>query len=356
MARWRKLGLVLLVNTAGGIIPAVLMYLLRQGTTVGHMLEWMGYGCVYSYSIGSLAFLVMGRWVPCCLRLPRFYRFPAILLSLAVLAVVGSLIANLVFLFLGWIPAAEFWQDFAWGLRTAIVVTVLLGAAVTTIEGLSYRLQAATLELRTRQLAEERARKAATEARLSSLESRIHPHFLFNTLNSISALIREDPERAERTVERLAALLRYSLDTNTRALVPLGQELRIVHDYLEIEKTRLGPRLRYTIDAPAEIEDLEVPPLALQTLVENSVKHAVAASRQGGEIRVTARLASGRLLLEVSDDGPGFDLRDLPAGHGLDSLQERMAALFDGAGRLETARREGRMVVSLGVPQKKVLV
>src|SRR5437764_15089871 len=103
--------------------------------------------------------------------------------------------------------------------------------------------------MRTRQLEEASARKLATEARLSSLESRIHPHFLFNTLNSISSLIREDPVRAERTVERLAALLRYSLDVNARGLAPLRHELKIVRDYLEIEHTRFGERLRYSVEA-----------------------------------------------------------------------------------------------------------
>ena len=120
----------------------------------------------------------------------------------------------------------------------------MLGSAITIYETLSHRLQAATLELRTRELAEERHRKLASEARLSSLESRIHPHFLFNTLNSISALIREDPAQAERTVERLAALLRYSLDSNARRLVSLRQEMRVVQDYLEIQKTRFGDRLQ----------------------------------------------------------------------------------------------------------------
>jgi LytS/YehU family sensor histidine kinase len=169
-------------------------------------------------------------------------------------------------------------------------------------------------------------------------------------------LIREDPGRAERTVERLAGLLRYSLDSTARRLVPLRQEMRVVRDYLEIEKTRFGDRLRYMLDVPDEIGELEVPPMTLQTLVENSIKHAVSANRFGGEIRVAARLGAENLRLEVSDDGAGFDKAALKPGHGLDSLQDRLAVLFDGAGRLEMTRREGRMVVSVSVPQKKVLV
>jgi LytS/YehU family sensor histidine kinase len=271
------------------------------------------------------------------------------------MALLGSLAACLIFVAIGWQKPATFWPEFAYGFRIALFLTVLLGVVSTTVEVLQSHLQAAREELRTRQLEDERARQLITQARLSSLESRIHPHFLFNTLNSISALIREDPRKAERMVERLAALLRYSLDHNPGGLVPLRRELHVVEDYLEIERTRFGGRLRYSLDVPPELADLDVPPLALQTLVENSIKHAVAPNRHGGEIAVSARLAAGSLVLEVSDDGPGFDRAAVRQGHGLENLEERLSTLFDGEGRLEMARRDGRMVVTVAVPQKKVL-
>jgi LytS/YehU family sensor histidine kinase len=211
-----------------------------------------------------------------------------------------------------------------------------------------------TLELRTKELAEERARKIATEAQLRSLESRIQPHFLLNTLNSISSLIREDPARAERMVERLAALLRFSLDANRANVIPLSRELKIVRDYLEIEKARFGERLRYSIDAPQETSDLEVPPMAVQTLVENSVKHGVAPRREGGAIRIQARLCDQRLVLEISDDGPGFDQDALQSGHGLDLLQGRLAVLFGEQARLAIRRSDGHSVVSVSLPQRAV--
>jgi len=354
----RRLGLVLVVNTSGAIIPAILMQLFRPGATLQDLVVHFRFSLFYSYSIGTLAFLVMERLGP---RVHRFSRPVALLVmvaSFAALAVIGSLIANLCFLALRWESIAEFWGEFGAGVRIAIFLTILIGAAVAVFETLSIRLQMTSLELRTRQLEEERVRKLATEAQLSSLESRIHPHFLFNTLNSISALIREDPQRAERTVERLAALLRYSLDTNAQRLVPLRQEMYIVEDYLEIEKTRFGDRLRCTLDVSDDLGDLEVPPLAVQTLVENSIKHAVAVNRQGGEILVTARATLDSLVLEVTDDGPGFDLQAVEQGrgHGLGNLQERLLALFDGDGRLELARRDGRMTVAVTVPRKRVLV
>jgi two-component system sensor histidine kinase AlgZ len=356
MKKLRSAGLVLLVDTAGAAITALFTYLFSRDATLHDLLEHFKYGLVYAHCIGTLAFLVMGHLGRRIGRLPRLYRLPGFVLAFVSLAVVGSVPASLILVALRWVRPDEMWLEYGGSLRIAIAITLLIGAVVTAFEMLTFRLHAATLELRTRQLEEERARKLATEAKLSSLESRIHPHFLFNTLNSISALIREDPGRAERTVERLAALLRYSLDSTARRLVPLRHEMRVVQDYLEIEKTRFGDRLRYTLDVPDEIGELEVPPMTVQTLVENSIKHAVSTNRFGGEIRVTARLGAEHLWLEVSDDGAGFDNGALKRGHGLDSLQDRLSVLFEGAGRLELARCNGRMVVSVAVPQKKVLV
>jgi LytS/YehU family sensor histidine kinase len=185
------------------------------------------------------------------------------------------------------------------------------------------------------QTAHTRALAVAAEARLASLESRVRPHFLFNSLNSAIALIPEDPARAEQVLERLSALLRFSLDANRTRLVPLGEELRIVVDYLEIERDRFGERLRYRIDVPAELETWTIPAFALQTLVENSVKYAVATRSGGGEIRVAAKRDGGRLELVVEDDGPGFTTAAAQeAGHGLDTLRARLDVLYGKAATL----------------------
>jgi len=116
--------------------------------------------------------------------------------------------------------------------------------------------------------------------------------------------------------------------------VPLARELKIVRDYLEIERTRFGERLRFTIDAPTAFDEIGVPPLAIQTLVENSVKHVVAARREGGSISVHAAAQNGRLVVSVSDDGPGISEEAVIKGHGLAVLRERLQVLFGGAGAL----------------------
>jgi LytS/YehU family sensor histidine kinase len=243
-----------------------------------------------------------------------------------------------------------YWHLFRANLPFCIVITVVTGLAMATYHTLVFKLQAATLELRTRQVEQERSYKLLAEAQLSSLESRIHPHFLFNTLNSIAALIPGNPRLAEDTVGKLASLLRFSLNANHASLVPLSQELKIVRDYLEIEKTRFGARLSYQIAVPATLEDVKVPPLALQSLVENSVKHVVSQRNQGAMIQIAGSRESNRIRLEVLDDGPGFSPGAITPEHGLGNLIARLELLYGSAGRLEVTRENGKTAVRLSFP------
>jgi LytS/YehU family sensor histidine kinase len=247
-------------------------------------------------------------------------------------------------------PRSEYWHEFTGTFPFSVIISLMVGLSITTYETLRYKFQAATLELRTRQVEQERAYKLLAEARLSSLESRIHPHFLFNTLNSIAALIPSDPARAEQTVGNLASLLRFSLNAHHSGLVTLAQELKIVRDYLEIEKTRFGPRLRYEIDVPQMLEAVKVPPLALQSLAENAVKHVVSKNPQGASIRVTASAAGNSIQLSVLDDGPGFSLADIAPEHGLGNLVARIELLYGSDGQLEVAREGAMTAVRLSFP------
>ena len=170
--------------------------------------------------------------------------------ALLTLAAVGSGLACALIVLveaLGW---GGCWPCLTSAYPINALLTMTAGVGMTLYESQRLRLEGVRLELRARELDHERARKMALEARLASLESRLQPHFLFNTLNAISALIQEDPDHAERMVERLAALLRFSLDATGRGVVPLADELKIVTDYLEIERTRLGERLAFTHRRP----------------------------------------------------------------------------------------------------------
>jgi LytS/YehU family sensor histidine kinase len=190
-------------------------------------------------------------------------------------------------------------------------------------------------------------------AQLESLQSRVQPHFLFNALNSISSLIRQDPARAERMVEHLARLLRASLDTHQESLVPLHQELRIVRDYLEIQSARFEDRLRWFVEEPGVLGDALIPPFSVQSLVENSVKFAVATRRHGGTVRVSARGDGERFTVAVTDDGPGFTSAAKTPGHGLDNLHTRLLTLYGGGAALDIVPAEPGVTgvtVSLTLP------
>jgi sensor histidine kinase YesM len=352
MRRCRELGKILAINTAFAFIPPILLLAMSfEHVSVRRLLTTFYFSLVYAHCIGGLNFATVPSLWDAAQMLKAWLRWPLRVVAIFANTLVGSLIACLILVAFGWMPHELYWPEFWGSLKIATFIAILAGLSIGIYETFQWRLEETTLQLRTKELERERALKLATEAQLASLESRIHPHFLFNTLNSISSLIPEDPQRAERLVEQMAALLRFSLDANQAGLVPLAAELKIVGDYLEIERARFGDRLRYQIDVAPDLDNARVPALAVQTLVENSVKYAVAPNRAGGEIRISGTRENGRVRVAVTDQGPGFTLASAPPGHGLDNLKERLATLFGGQAALTLDRRDNRNSVILSVPQ-----
>ncbi|HET8548979.1 MAG TPA: histidine kinase [Bryobacteraceae bacterium] len=344
---WRN---ALTINAAIAVIVTAMAATFDTGWTITQFLRSLAASLLISNCIGLLAQYAIGRLWPWFEVRGGWVRAAGFIGLLATVAAVGALFATVLLTAAGVFAPARFWASYGILVRGCMFITLVFGGGAWYFEALRERLQKTTLELRTKDLERERAMKLATEARLSSLESRIHPHFLFNALNSISSLIRNDPARAEHLLLRMSALLRFSLDSAQARLVPLGRELKIVSDYLEIEQARFGARLRYCIEVPPELENVEVPPLAVQTLVENSVKYAVAARREGATIRIRARTDEGRARIEVCDDGPGFAHEAIPSGHGIDNLQARLATLFGERGSLHIIWNAAGITVSFTVP------
>jgi hypothetical protein len=168
-------------------------------------------------------------------------------------------------------------------------------------------------------------RLEAKQAQLAALEQQVNPHFLFNSLNSVRALISEDPRRATEMVTQLADLLRYSLRSDRRETVTLAEELAIVRNYLAIEKTRFEDRLQLEIEVEERSLQERIPPMLLQTLVENAIKHGIAQRTAGGLVRLEARLVDGHLLVDVANGGV---LRGGEGGVGLRNARERLRLLF----------------------------
>lgn len=170
-----------------------------------------------------------------------------------------------------------------------------------------------------------------TKANLQALKAQLQPHFLFNTMHSISALMMTDTAAADKMMSRLSDLLRMSLEDGSDQVTTLSRELEFVNGYLEIEKVRYGDRLNVVMDVAAETLDAQVPHLLLQPLVENAIRHGIAKMTSGGEIRMISRHDQGSLCLTVCDNGPGFaDLNRsrTNGGVGLRATQERLRTLY----------------------------
>jgi hypothetical protein len=196
---------------------------------------------------------------------------------------------------------------------------------------------------RDRELDALRLRSQLTAARLESLRAKLHPHFLFNTLNGISDLIFTDPRKADALVLRLAQLLRASLDTVADE-ISVRQELELLTAYFDIERMRFGDRLEVTIDADRAACEARVPPFLVQPLAENAIQHGIAPRASGGAVTLRARVRHGgtsdTLVLELSDDGLGVP-DDMREGIGLRITRQRLQTLYRGAGALTVAPRAG---------------
>jgi sensor histidine kinase YesM len=193
------------------------------------------------------------------------------------------------------------------------------------------------------------ARSDALRARaeLHALRAQLDPHFLFNTLHSLMALVRSDARAAEEAVERFGDLLRYVLDVNRdrRDEAPLAEEWAFVRSYLALEQLRLGARLRVIEHVDPDVLDAVVPTFALQPLVENAIHHAIAPHARGGTLTIEARAeGDDRMVMAVSDDGPGTTREHAltATGVGLRVLRQRLEVLYGGEARLEITTSPGQ--------------
>jgi LytS/YehU family sensor histidine kinase len=170
------------------------------------------------------------------------------------------------------------------------------------LDGLSLRDERLIQEQRQQELV-----LSAAQSELKALRAQINPHFLFNALNTIAALIPEKPDQAEQTVEQLADVFRYTVRRSAREWVRVAEEVEFVRCYLKIEQARFGERLRVRIDLDDEAGRIRIPAMLIQTLTENAIKHGISVTRGQGLVSISARIRQGRLQVRVEDNGPGFD-------------------------------------------------
>ncbi len=234
---------------------------------------------------------------------------------------------------LSWVPSAlTIWT------ATFIVWTALYVAV-------GQRRKADEIETRRRD-----AELAVKDARLAALRNQVNPHFLFNSLNSIRALIFEDSAKAALMVDKLADMLRYSLHADQKRVVTLAEELAMVQQYLDIEKVRFEDRLRIETDVDDVALDAILPSMLIQTLVENAVKHGIEPQPGGGAIRIQAVLQSGQLEINISNPGR-LTKTSASTKIGLNNAAQQLALLMGTGAHLSIAEQDGIVRAKLLIPQ-----
>lgn len=237
-------------------------------------------------------------------------------------------------------------------LKNAHLSLILYGGVLAVVAAAEYRRRYRDAEL-TRSQLETRL----VQAQLESLKSQLHPHFLFNTLNAISVLVRkQDHQAAVKMLTGVSDLLRLALENVGRQVVPLKQELDFVERYLSIEQIRFPDRLRVSFDVAPETLEARLPNLLLQPLVENALKHGVAPRAAAGLVEIRAARDGERLRVEVLDDGPGMPVPCNNKGIGLSNVKARLEQLYPGSYRFEIGNRpEGGVAVRVELPYSPAL-
>jgi two-component system LytT family sensor kinase len=289
------------------------------------------------WSFSPMIDLSLYRWVTRNLRKPQLDRQILLLVLITMLQFVTSMLSH-------WYPR-QFFELYSpyWLVELAIC------ACAPVVVGIPLKIWNA---IRIERKLEEQGR-LLMEARLDALQRQINPHFLFNTLNSITSLVRSKPELAREMIVKLANILRVLLK-DREAFVPFSEELAFTDEYLDIEVVRFGEKLRVVKEIAEETLPVVVPSMLLQPLIENSIKHGLEPRIGGGTVTLRSRiLADGRLMLEIEDDGVGMEPERESAspvsglvrpgtGIGMRNVRERMEVLYGSAAEVEIVSRPGR--------------
>jgi hypothetical protein len=238
--------------------------------------------------------------------------------------------------------------DWLMGFITLLIVT---GIIVKVVLGGKKKAEARA-KVATATAAEESLKRQLVEARLKMMQAQVEPHFLFNTLASVDYLIETDPRTASKMQKNLIQYLRAALPQMREGSTTLGKEVQLCRAFLEILKFRMEDRLQYTVIVPQGLQSAQFPPMMLQSLVENSIKHGLEPKPEGGSLTISADIANGKLRVTVADTGLGFAIAGQPGtGVGLANVRERLAALYGGAARLAIeANSPTGTIVTIEVP------
>jgi two-component system, LytTR family, sensor kinase len=279
------------------------------------------------------------------LELPIPSLIPRLLLGIVLVGCLATAVQILVHD--GFFPESEPMLN---GSASQLVERLLAWVIILLIWTVLYLAHRYFLRSRREEIRALRMETADRANQLANLRSQMNPHFMFNALNGIRALIDEDPARAKQSITQLSAILRNAMTTVKRVTVPLGEELDMVKAYLDLEHMRYEERLRVSFDVdPALVRD-PVPPMMLQTLVENAVRHGVANRPEGGEVRISAQKGLNGLVLSVSNTGVYEPGKVKGTGIGLRNTRERLQRIYGDRANLNIINADGMVITEVEMP------
>lgn len=211
----------------------------------------------------------------------------------------------------------------------------------------------ASRRVRNTELSNLRLQNSLKDAQLSSLSNQLNPHFLFNSLNNIRFMIHEDAQRADSMITSFSEILRYSLESSRQEKISLAQEMAIIRKYIAIVEVQLEERLSFRMRIGADLQQALVPPMVLQMLVENAIKHGLDQLHAGGNLTLDAALHGGQLRFEVANDTPLAAAKPPGMGIGLRNIAQRLELLYGGAAAIEAVAAPARFTVHLTLPMER---
>tara|TARA_Y100000385_G_scaffold291982_1_gene375190 strand:- start:35689 stop:36741 length:1053 start_codon:yes stop_codon:yes gene_type:complete len=238
-------------------------------------------------------------------------------------------------------------------LNTAVVFQELAGWMILfTLWSLIYFFYHFFKNYKAEEIKNLRWEAARNEIELNKLKSQLNPHFIFNSMNSIRALVEENPKIAKQAITQLSNILRSNLLMGKQRLIHFSEELKLVHDYLAIEGYRYEERLKVSFDIPPKSKHIMVPPLMIQTLVENGIKHGIAHLPEGGTLVIEAKLDPHFLIITITNSGQYDSNKISETGFGIENTQERLRLLFAGKASFEIKNKNKTEVICvLKLPQ-----
>lgn len=235
----------------------------------------------------------------------------------------------------------------------ALLLSTINWTVLLFVWSLGYFAYVYFIRSRREEIRNLRLETASRENQLNTLRAQMNPHFMFNALNGIRGLVDEDPDKAKRAITQLSAILRNAMATVRRDVVPLGEEIDIVKAYLELEHMRYEERLRYTIDVPPELDREQVPPMLLQTLVENAVRHGIAPLVGGGELTISAERVATGLQLIVRNTGHYTPGKVKGSGIGLQNTRCRLTMLYADQASFDIVNVDGAVESRVLIPLRQ---